>query len=113
MFRVEFFCDDKKLASALHALTGISHGQPTVQPVVNAIKQGNGLAAASGGKSMERFAIELKKRRGKTLSSAEIKSMMKSAGMNVDSASYFLKQAKNAGLVHASGSTSKTVYKVL
>ena len=36
MFRIEAFCDDKNLPRVLHALMGLVHGQPAIQPVANA-----------------------------------------------------------------------------
>jgi len=114
MFRVEFFCDDKKLPAALHALMGIAHGAPTAQPVVNALVNGRGdLTAVSGGNAYERFTAEMKKHKGKSFNSTEMKAITKAAGLNSTSISYFVRNARKAGLMKTSGSTSKLIYKVL
>ena len=114
MFRIEFFCDDKRLAAALHALTGISHGPPNVQPVVNAMVNGRGdMTAISNGGAYERFTTELKKHKGKTLNGGEMKAVAKAAGLNPTSLSYFARNARKAGLLKTFGATSKLQYKVL
>ena len=59
MFRVEFFCDDKRLAHALTSLAGIAMNLK-VEPVVNAKKGRNGLKAETSGAMLEMFAQRLK-----------------------------------------------------
>jgi hypothetical protein len=114
MFRIEFFVDDKRLAAALHALVGVSHGPPTVQPVVNAAKQGNGLAAVSDGSSIELLAAELKKMRGQEITaSAHGNALMKAIGIAPASKTYMLKRATQAGLLKAHGKGSGMKYRVL
>jgi len=113
MFRVEFFVDDRKLADALRSLMHISHGAPSVQPVVNAVPTGNGLAAISGGGQMERFFLELKKIKGREVKPGEVKTMMKAAGLNPTSSGYFVKNAIKAGLLSRSGKGNAVGYKVL
>jgi hypothetical protein len=113
MFRVEFFCDDKKLADALRSLMGIAHGAPSVTPVVNEVRTGNGLAAASNGTNSERFFHMLKKVKGREVKAGEIKSLMKEAGLNPTSINHFIKSGQKAGLVTKHGKHANTTYKVL
>jgi len=114
MFRIEFFVDDKKVGPALVALVGVAHGQPSVQPVVNAVKTGNGLAAATGGKGVDRVAHLLKKvQPGTALSGKEFRVLLKNAGLSVASSSYYVAEAVKAGLLKKTGSTSDARYLVL
>ena len=114
MFQVSFYVDDKRLGSALLALVGIAHGQPAVTPVVNAVKNGNGLDAvvASGG-SVERFAKALKPLKGKTIVAGDIRPMLKALGMQPSSRGYLTKQAVKAHLLKKSGTGSSSKYLVL
>jgi hypothetical protein len=112
MFRVEFFCDDKKLAEALRALMGVAHGAPSVVPVVNAIKTGNGLAAASGGSHVDRFIVGLKG--VDAFSGHEARKIAKAQGLNPASSNHFLKNAIARGVIRkAGGKGSHTTYKVV
>jgi predicted transcriptional regulator len=115
MFRITFFCDDKKVTSALHALVGIAHGAPECAPVVNAVKTSNGLAAASGGSSLERLASVIAKMKGQDLktSDAHVKDMMKSIGIKPASTGYMLRKAVEAGLLRQHGKGTGTAYKVV
>ena len=114
MFKVDFFVDDKRLGAALLALVGLAHGQPSVVPVVNIVKQGrNGVAAKSDGSTVERFAEALKPMKGKTIIARDVGSMMRPLGLAHASRGYVLKQAVDAGLMKKSGKGSGTKYTVL
>jgi hypothetical protein len=114
MFRVSFFCDDKKLSHALHALLGLAHGSPEVQPVVNAVQSANGLVAATAGGAVERLIPHLKKLKGTDISAAKDGAgLAKAVGINPSSAGYMLRKAREAGLLKQSGSGSGTKYRVL
>lgn len=114
MFRVEFFVDDKKLAEALRALVGISHGPPGVVPVVNAVKKDNGeLVAKTNGGQKERWLAALADYKGKQFTGPQMRMLMKELGLNGDSASYLLSSARKNKLIKSSGTTSKIVYTVI
>ena len=115
MFRIEFFVDDKKLPTAMHALVGISHGPPTVTPVVNAVATGNGLAARVNGDSIQRVAEYLKRYKKGTLISAGEHGvdMMKALGLSPDSKTYMLSKAAKAGLLRKTGKGSAMKYTVV
>jgi hypothetical protein len=113
MFRIEFFVDDKKLPAALHALMGVSHGAPTVTPVANAIKTKNGLAAASNGSGLDRFIAALGKHKGEKINAARAREIMREAGCNPESISYYLKGAREAGALRKAGTGSGTTYAIV
>jgi hypothetical protein len=114
MFRVEFFCDDKRLSSALHALVGISHGAPTVHPVVNAMKSGNGLAAKFSGNTLERLPELLKPFKGKQITAnAHGPELMKALGLNPTSKTYLFRRAVEAKMLKPTGKGSGMKYLVL
>jgi len=49
MFRVEFFCDDKRLAEALRSLAGVAIGDPKAQPVTNGENKNGAVVALDDG----------------------------------------------------------------
>jgi hypothetical protein len=113
VFRVEFYVDDKRLGNALLALVGLAHGQPSVTPVVNAVKKGNGLdAVVKSGSSVERFAELLKSHKGEVLIARDVGKLMKPMGMSLSSKGYMLKQAVKTGLLKKSGKGSGMKYTV-
>jgi hypothetical protein len=115
VFKVEFFVDDKRLGHALLALVGIAHGQPSVLPVVNVKKKGNGLAPQTPGNSMDRFAVALKDFEGRTFNAGDVRALMKSLGLAEKSYSYMLQRALAAKLVKKTGKGQGTAtrYEVL
>lgn len=63
MFRIEFFCEDKNLPRILRALTGLSVGQPRVQPVANAETTGEKIKQRTNGNAVDLFSEWIKKRK--------------------------------------------------
>lgn len=113
MFRVEFYVDDRKLGTALLALVGIAHGQPGVMPVSNIQKKGNGVAPISNGKTLERFAAQLKKRKATEITGIQAGEICKAIGLAESSKNYVLKQAQNAGMMKKVGKGSHVTYRVI
>jgi hypothetical protein len=113
MFRVEFFCDDKKLANAIRALTGLALGQPNIAPMINAEKTKNGLKQETNGKLVGLFAAHLRKRKITQVKAGDVKSWLESQGNSALSYSYLLKQAKSAGVLKQTGTGSASVYTVI
>ena len=103
MFRIEFFVEDKRLASALLALVGIAHGQPSILPVINAKKKGNGLAPAVEGNTLERFVAALQPLKGSTIKASDVRAMMPSLGLSDKSYSYLLKKVVDNKLIKKTG----------
>jgi len=111
MFRVNLFCEDKKLADVLRGLAGLAVGNPEVQPVVNAVHK-NGKIAAASGSLVEQFASYVKQNKITKFTSAEMKEFTKLAGMSPSSRSYLVKQLQTAGAVKKHGAGQKTYYTV-
>ena len=109
MFRIEFFCDDRRLAAALHALVGVSHGAPTVQPVANLASNGK---AKLEGDTIQMFSQYIKKNRLAELRAADARVFCKEAGLAEASYNSVLGRAKKAGLIRKTGQGSGTVWKV-
>src|SRR5262245_45920053 len=94
-FRVEFFCDDRKLALALRALAGIARGAPAVHPVVNIagedeeLETENGarpaglLRAATDGSQLSMLARYLHKKKIRETSTLELRTFLSSIGFAV------------------------------
>jgi hypothetical protein len=114
MFRIEFFVDERRLGKALIALLGLAHGLPSVTPVVNAEKKGNGLVAkVKGGSSLDRFAAEIKQFKGKTVVTRDLAPIMTAIGLAPKSAGYIVAEAVKAHLLKRHGKGSSTSYTVL
>jgi hypothetical protein len=61
VFRVEIFCEDKKLSYILWALTGHVLGDPKIQPVINAAMKNGKLQAETSGDHVVMFLNHLAK----------------------------------------------------
>jgi hypothetical protein len=113
MFRVTFFCDDRKLGECLHGLAGLVQGVPEVVPVVNAVPSKNGLAAKTDGKVIDLFTDWLHKTKVKELRAQDARDFLKSVGLSPLSYSYMLTQARERGLIRKTGGgTTSVVWKV-
>jgi hypothetical protein len=117
MFRVTFFCDDKKLGQCLHGLAGLAQGVPEVVPVTNAIAGTNGSgprAVTDTGKLVDMFAQWLKKTKRTELRAQDARDFVQSVGMSPVSYSYMLSKARDQGLIRKTGSgSSVAVWKVV
>lgn len=112
MFRVNFFCEDKKLADALRGLAGLAAGTPEVQPVVNAVHK-NGKIAAASGSLPEQFYRYAKAHKIEKFTSKELIVFCKEAGLASSSRGYLLGQLKKAGAIKKHGAGTKSYYTVL
>ncbi len=116
MFRVTFFCDDRKLGECLHGLAGLAQGTPEVMPVVNAVAGKNGSgprAMTASGKLIDMFTDWLRKTKIKELKAQDAREFMKSIGMAPASYSYLLSKARDHGLIRKTGSgSSVAIWKV-
>lgn len=91
LFKVEFFCDESKLGTALRALAGIAYDvKPT--PVINA-HQRNGLVKATSPHatvSNELVLEHLKKKGLKTFVAKEVKDALRELGRSTSSYSHIM-----------------------
>jgi len=115
MFRIEAFVEDKRLAEALRALTGIVRNQPSVMPVAN-LAEGSELKAATNGSLYSMFEAFLDKSKAESLSPADIREWLKSCGRSVASASsvsFVANLAIKAHRLRRVGQSSKTRYVII
>jgi hypothetical protein len=111
--RVEFFCEDKKLGTALRALTGLIVGQPTVQPVVNAQVKTGKLKAKTSGDPVSMFAQYVKDNKHTQIHAEDMRVFAKSIGRPTTSYGYYLKKMQDAGLLKKTGKGTASGYKVV
>lgn len=114
MFRIEAFCDDKNLPRVLHALTGLVHGQPAIQPVANAKVVKGEVRAKVNGNLVELFAAHIKKNKLTTVAPSDIKAFAMENGYAAGSYSLFLKRMLQAKFLKKKAGTTgaKTIYTV-
>ena len=114
MFRLEFFCEDKQLPKVLHALSGMISGQPTVQPVANAMLDKSGkVVAKTDGDPVSIMRQHFKENGVTTVTSALAREMTQLCGMVPSSYQYLLKQAVKGGLLKKTGKGVGTRYHVV
>jgi hypothetical protein len=97
--RVEFFCDDRRVGEALRSLVNIAIGAPSVQPVTNAKRKGNGLAAVSSGNLLAQFEQHLADTKPKEVTTQSLGDFCVSVGKSASSRNYLAKQAIDAKLI--------------
>jgi len=115
MFRIEAFCDDKNLPRVLHALMGLVHGQPAIQPVANAkVKKGE-VRAKVNGNLPELFSVYIKKNKLEAVTPTNIKAFAVENGYAEGSYSLFLKNLIQAKVLRRNPKThgNKTSYVVV
>src|SRR5262245_1535589 len=111
MFRVELFCDDRKLADVLRALTGLLIGEPKIQPVVNAeAKNGSVKANGSIGELFMKYATT---HHMASFAPIELKPFCRYVGLAESSYAYALEKLIEHKLVKRHGSGRNVRYKVL
>ena len=100
MFRVELFCDDLKLHRVLQAIAGLALGNPNIQPVANAKKQGGKVVPrVTNGDRIQILAKELARAKAKTVTPNDLKAFAKAHGLAETSYSVILKQAIEYGVL--------------
>jgi hypothetical protein len=113
MFKIQFFCDDKKVGDALRGLMGIALGIPEAMPVVNAEVTKTGIKQQSGGSLPQMFVHYITSNKIDRITPAETRAWCKKQGMSPLSASYVLKNAVNMRVLRKEGMSSKTVYFII
>jgi hypothetical protein len=114
MFRVEFYCDDKRLGEALVALTGLARGQPVITPIANAKQASNGkIVAASRGDPGDLFLKYVKQHKLERPVAEDFRKFAKSIGRSPTGYSHLIKQLVVRQIVKKSGKGTKTGYTVL
>jgi hypothetical protein len=112
VFRVNLFCDDKKLADVLRGLAGLAVGNPEVQPVVNAEKKNGKVVAAGSGDNAALFAKYAKTNKLTKIKATDLRGFCKSIGVSETSYGYFGKQLQKAGAIKKHGTGSASYYTV-
>lgn len=119
MFRVSFFCDDRKLANALRVLVGIAVGAPEVQPVdterdniAKAISSGNRTGKQNEGPPLiPQFAEWLRVNNPtEPLRLRDIKDWLTQIGRNPTNAAHVAKLAVKRKLLQRHGEGRATTY---
>lgn len=115
MFRIETYCDDKNLPRVLHALMGLVHGQPKIQPVANAKVSDGKVRAKTNGDIPALFIEYLKTHKIREVVPANIKAFAIKQGYAEKSYSFFLSKLIKAKILHKkTGSKGyKTTYVVV
>lgn len=107
MFRINLFCDDRKLPELLRALTGLTVGVPDIRPVVNAEAGANGPVAKTNGSLVEKFTLYAKEHKLKQFTSKEARDICKAIGLAPGSSSYVTGQLVGAGVLKRGGANAK------
>jgi hypothetical protein len=115
MFRIEAFCDDKNLSRVLHALMGLVHGQPAIQPVANGKVVKGEVRAKVNGNLIEMFAAHVKKKKLAAITPTDIKAFAVDHGYAEGSYSLFLSKLIQAKFLRKKTGTkgNKTSYVVV
>lgn len=116
MFRIELFCDDKKLSAVLHALAGLALRDPKIVPVINAepAPKGGGVKQITNGKLIDLFAMYLTKTKATEVTAADAQAFLKNAGRSPASSSYLLRHAVEAHILRrGSGKGANANYLVV
>jgi hypothetical protein len=108
MFRIECFCDDRKLAAVLLAMQGLLLDIPKVQPVANAAVKNGELVAETNGTAVAMFVAYLRKKKIGEVNAAITKDFLSGQGRSPNSYSSLLRGCINQGfLKKAGGKTGK------
>ena len=116
MFRVSFFCDDRKLAGALRVLVGVAVGAPEVAPVDTGPREDKPAREphTHDGKSLlPQFVHYLQTTDHTELRLAEIKNWLTNIGRNPTNAQHVAKTAIRKGHLKRQGEGRDTVYLVV
>lgn len=113
MFRIECFCEDRKLVEVLHALNGLVTMHTPPQPVVNAALVNGKLSAKTDGSAMQLLAAWIKKNKLKQLRMSDMRNFAKENGKSPGSAGYFTNQAIKAGILKKHGRNGNAYFEVL
>jgi len=116
VFKVEFFVDDKNLASSLRALVGKSLGHPKVEPVVNAVVEKKGgqtnVKAKNTGSIVETMRDWLSGLDADVVYPSDVKKFCKNRGLADSSYSSYLRIAVENKFLKYQGSGKDSTYDV-
>jgi hypothetical protein len=113
MFRIECFCEDKKLAGVLHALAGQVIGMPGVTPVVNVEVKAGKLKQVTNGKLIDLFAEHLRTDKPEIINADYMRQFLRAMGRSNKSYSHLLKKAQDTKLIRKTGKGTASRYTVL
>jgi hypothetical protein len=102
VFRVELFCDKRRLGDIYEAVAGLALAPgPTARPVAGAEVNGSGEVAPrrGGGDIIELFRGWVKKNNLTIIGANEVRQFLKEAGRSPDSYSHVLHKLRDAKLV--------------
>src|SRR5262245_55080120 len=103
MFRIECFCEDKKLPTVLLALQGLILDRPEVTPVVNANVANGKIIQETGGTQPEMVLAYFKRNKVKQFSAADIKAVLRSIGAKENNSNHCAKVLYRRGLIRKTG----------
>jgi len=112
MFKITAYCDDRRLADVLHALTGIIHANPTVEPVANAQVTNGKVTAVSSGNTPQQLGDFIRKNKMTEITPKQAKDWLKNNGRSIQSGSYVLKYLVDHGVLRKTGRGTGTRYTV-
>jgi hypothetical protein len=101
MFKIECYCDDKKLAKALWMLQTVGVYNVTSVPVVNATKTANGSVRQAAGTMLEALAAYIKANKLKEVQPIDMKRFVEKRGIRTYS--NVLRDAVEAGMLRRIG----------
>lgn len=112
MFRIEAFCDDRRLGDVLRAMAGLIIDSPRVTPVVNAQLRNGKLAAQSEGSLPVMFAKFIRENKVKEVNARVAREWLVSMGRSKLSSNYLLKNCVQSGILKSVGKGTKMKYTV-
>lgn len=100
MFRIECFCEDRRVAEVLRALAGLVRGAPSVQPVTNLDEARPARErAATNGRAIDQFAAYIRRARPVEINAEYMRTFMKMIGYAPGGYSGLLAKAQQVGLL--------------
>lgn len=97
MFRIELFCDDKKVGDILRFLTGIAIGTPIVQPIINADVKNGKVVAQTSGDLVDMFLYWLRQNKLTEFTAKHAQEFVVSIGKPIESYAYLVQKGKDIG----------------
>lgn len=116
MFRIEFFCDDKRVGEVLRLIGTVGAYDVKAVPVVNAEKQTNGTVKARiNGGVVEMLSDYIKSHKLKTITPDHMRDFQRSIGRAPGGYSHALALAMKVGLLRKNDASNRkgTTYEVL
>lgn len=117
LFRIEFFCEDKRVGDALRHLLGIAIGHPVATPVINAEVEGKGehkkIKQVSNGSMASQLMAYINKSHKETITPKETAAFLEEHGFSKASAHYTLRQCTDARFLRKTGKGTHTIYYVI